>query len=143
LTLRTSTDKEQQNGAAAGPAEVLLIGERDTLDWWRTTAGEVGLAGRLPATTKLGTLFGHTARMRARPAFGMMPWMANGDSRSIYIVQRTFTRVRRGYDPREVDRDLQRVSEWFARSRVGEAARALEHREAAAKGAQLEAEATL
>ncbi len=42
--------------------------------------------------------------MRARPSFGMMPWMAHGDSRSIYIVQRTFTRVRRGYDPEEEDR---------------------------------------
>ena len=41
----------------------------------------------------------------------MMPWMANGDSRSIYIVQRTFTRVRRGYDPEEVDRHLQLVSD--------------------------------
>jgi DivIVA domain-containing protein len=112
-------------------------------DWWRTTAGRLVSPRRLPATTTPGTLFGHKARMRARPSFGMMPSMANGDSRSIYIVQRTFTRVRRGYDPKEVDRHLQLVSEWFARSRVGEEARALEHREAAAKGAQLEAEATL
>src|SRR5688572_6572158 len=81
--------------------------------------------------------------MRARRAFGMMHRMANGDSRSIYVVQRTFTRVRRGYDPDEVDRHLQLVSEWFARSRVGEEARELAHREAAAKGAQVEAEATL
>src|SRR3954464_5552438 len=69
--------------------------------------------------------------------------MASGDSRSIYVVQRTFTRVRRGYDPDEVDRHLRLVSEWFARSRVGEEARELEQRAAEAKGAQLEAEATL
>src|SRR3954468_20094345 len=69
--------------------------------------------------------------------------MASGDSRSIYVVQRTFTRVRRGYDPDEVDRHLRLISEWFARSRVGEEARELEQREAEAKGAQLEAEATL
>src|SRR3954469_13180852 len=82
-------------------------------------------------------------RKHAPGRSGMMPRMANGDSRSIYVVQRTFSRVRRGYDPAEVDRHLQLVSEWFARSRVGEQARESAQREAAAQGALVEAEATL
>jgi len=49
-----------------------------------------------------------------------------GETRSVYVVQRHFRRVRRGYDPVEVDRHLQMVSEWFRQSRAGEAARELE-----------------
>ncbi len=48
---------------------------------------------------------------------------ASGQSRSLFVVQRTFSRVRRGYDPDEVDRHLQLVSEWFVGSRMGERAR--------------------
>ncbi|HEX6024295.1 MAG TPA: ATP-binding cassette domain-containing protein [Solirubrobacter sp.] len=111
----------------------------------RSGADAASRGGRpvaFPASTNSGAPR-YAGRMRAWPCFGMMSVMTNGDSRSIYVVQRTFTRVRRGYDPEEVDRHLQLVSEWFARSRVGEEARELKHREAAAKGAQLEAEATL
>src|SRR3954466_5610330 len=67
-------------------------------------------------------------RKHAPGRSGMMPRMANGDSRSIYVVQRTFSRVRRGYDPAEVDRHLQLVSEWFVGSRMGELAREIEGR---------------
>ena len=42
-----------------------------------------------------------------------------GDSRSLFVVQRSFRRVRRGYDPEEVDRHLQLVSEWFSQGRGG------------------------
>jgi DivIVA domain-containing protein len=37
------------------------------------------------------------------------------DSRGVFVVQRTFATVRRGYDPDEVDRHLELVSEWFNR----------------------------
>jgi DivIVA domain-containing protein len=49
-----------------------------------------------------------------------------GETRSVYVVQRHFRRVRRGYDPAEVDRHLQVVSEWFRQSRAAEQARDLE-----------------
>jgi DivIVA domain-containing protein len=83
---------------------------------------------------------------------------AGGDSRSMFVVQRAFRRVRRGYDPEEVDRHLQLVSEWFSQGRGGRTAReaeqqlvAREQAMAAAEeearkrldGAQAEAEATL
>jgi len=51
---------------------------------------------------------------------------ASGDSRSLFVVQRSFRRVRRGYDPEEVDRHLQLVSEWFASGRGGRTAREAE-----------------
>jgi len=84
--------------------------------------------------------------------------MTGGDSRSLFVVQRAFRRVRRGYDPEEVDRHLQLVSEWFASGRGGRTAReaeqqllareraAVEAEEAARKeleGERVEAEATL
>src|SRR3954469_2176417 len=63
-----------------------------------------------------------------------------GDSRSLFVVQRAFRRVRRGYDPDEVDRHLQLVSEWFASGRGGRTAReaeqALIERERAGEAAQ-------
>src|SRR3954447_20755643 len=83
---------------------------------------------------------------------------SRGQSLSMFVVQRTFTRVRRGYDPEEVDRHLERVSRWFTgaevhelitaeRQRLEERAAALDAREAAlgrdAEGARIEAEATL
>src|SRR3954471_21893611 len=49
-----------------------------------------------------------------------------GDSRSLFVVQRSFRRVRRGYDPEEVDRHLQLVSEWFSQGRGGRTAREAE-----------------
>ena len=68
---------------------------------------------------------------------------ASGDSRSLFVVQRAFRRVRRGYDPEEVDRHLQLVSEWFASGRGGRTAREAEQqlieREHAAQAAQEEA----
>ena len=39
----------------------------------------------------------------------------------MFVVQRTFTLVRRGYDPAEVDRHLENVSRWFTSTAVGEA----------------------
>src|SRR4051812_42302879 len=83
---------------------------------------------------------------------------AGGDSRSLFVVQRAFRRVRRGYDPEEVDRHLQLVSEWFSQGRGGRTAREAEQQLAAreealaaaetearrgAEGARVEAEATL
>src|SRR4051794_9128030 len=83
---------------------------------------------------------------------------SGGDSRSLFVVQRSFRRVRRGYDPDEVDRHLQLVSEWFAQGRGGRTAREAEQallaRERAAaeaeeksrkqiEGERVEAEATL
>src|SRR5690349_3109392 len=76
---------------------------------------------------------------------------SRGRSLSMFVVQRTFTLVRRGYDPAEVDRHLENVSRWFTSTEVGESlARertALEQREAEAEralaGARLEAEATV
>src|SRR3954467_597081 len=69
------------------------------------------------------------------------------DSRSIFVVQRTFTTVRRGYDPDEVDRHLELVAEMFNRGRSGEQRREAHRHEAQARGglegAKLEAEATV
>ena len=39
----------------------------------------------------------------------------------MFVVQRTFSRVRRGYDPAEVDRHLELVSSWFTSTQVGQA----------------------
>lgn len=76
---------------------------------------------------------------------------SSGESLSLFVVQRTFTRVRRGYDPAEVDRHLQLVSSWFTENRMGQIARDIEARAAEAEeraqrtleGARLEADATL
>src|SRR3954470_21753922 len=69
------------------------------------------------------------------------------DSHSIFVVQRTFTQVRRGYDPYEVDRHLELVAEMFNRGRSGEQRREAERHEAEARrgldAPRLEAEATL
>src|SRR3954453_6837276 len=72
-----------------------------------------------------------------------------GESHAVFVVQRSFRRVRRGYDPDEVERHLQLVSEWFTKTHAGEAAREYEqsHRErleadATLEGARLKAEAT-
>lgn len=63
-----------------------------------------------------------------------------GETRSVYVVQRHFRLVRRGYDPVEVDRHLQVVSEWFRQSRAGETARErekqLQARERAVAGSE-------
>jgi len=74
-----------------------------------------------------------------------------GESLSLFVVQRTFTRVRRGYDPDEVDRHLQLVSGWFSAGRMGQMARdaqraadeAEERARRAVEGARIEADATL
>src|SRR3954471_21036009 len=79
---------------------------------------------------------------------------SRGQSLSVFVVQRSFRRVRRGYDPDEVDRHLQLVSEWFTKTDAGERAReyerSLRERERAAEeaerrlgGERLEAGATL
>src|SRR5919199_5731506 len=65
------------------------------------------------------------AGLAARPPnAGGMP--AGGASRSLFVVQRAFRRVRRGYDPEEVDRHLQLVAEWFSHGRAGRTARDLQ-----------------
>ena len=46
---------------------------------------------------------------------------SRGQSLSVFVVQRTFSRVRRGYDPAEVDRHLELVSRWFTSTEVGQA----------------------
>jgi DivIVA domain-containing protein len=83
---------------------------------------------------------------------------ARGRSLSMFVVQRSFRWVRRGYDPDEVDRHLQLVSQWFTSTDVGRAftkqRTELEQRERAVaareaeqarhvEGARLEADATL
>src|SRR3954466_8139757 len=83
---------------------------------------------------------------------------SRGESLSLFVIQRTFSLVRRGYDPEEVDRHLEQVSRWFVSTAPGEALsheraalqereRALARREAEAahllEGARVEAEATL
>src|SRR3954463_13321425 len=65
---------------------------------------------------------------------------SGGDSRSLFVVQRSFRRVRRGYDPEEVDRHLQLVSEWFAQGRGGRTAREAEQALLARERATAEAE---
>ena len=81
-----------------------------------------------------------------------------GETFKTYVVQRTFRTVRKGYDPDEVDRHLERVSRWFTqtdaaqalreeRLRIQEREHAAAEREASAErtleGVRLEAEATL
>src|SRR4051794_24846896 len=81
-----------------------------------------------------------------------------GETLGMFVVQRTFRTVRKGYDPDEVDRHLELVSQWFTRTDAGEALSAERQRlkerehavaeaEAAARraleGAQMEADATL
>jgi len=76
----------------------------------------------------------------------------------MFVVQRSFRTVRRGYDRDEVDRHLELVTQWFTSTDVGRAfthqrteleerERALAAREAEqarlVEGAQLEADATL
>ena len=46
---------------------------------------------------------------------------ARGQSLSLFVVQRSFGRVRRGYDPDEVDRHLELVSRWFTSTDAGQA----------------------
>jgi DivIVA domain-containing protein len=55
-----------------------------------------------------------------------MPPSREGETRSAYVVQRHFRLVRKGYDPAEVDRHLELVSEWFRTSRTAEKAREIE-----------------
>ena len=81
---------------------------------------------------------------------------SHGESLSLFVVQRTFTLVRRGYDPEEVDQHLQRVNRMFMSTEAGKAfsheRAALQERERelerlhgeaerALEGARLEAEA--
>jgi DivIVA domain-containing protein len=71
----------------------------------------------------------------------------SGESHSIFVVQQTFARVRRGYDPDEVDRHLELVAEMFRRGPDLELRRELQRREAAIghelEAAKMEAEATV
>src|SRR3954453_15284604 len=62
-----------------------------------------------------------------------------GESHAVFVVQRSFRRVRRGYDPHEGACPLQRVSECFTKTHAGESAREYQH----SQRERLEAEATL
>src|SRR5829696_10544896 len=81
-----------------------------------------------------------------------------GETLKMFVVQRTFSTVRRGYDPDQVDRHLELVSRWFTqtdaakalreeRERIEERERAAAEREASAErslqGVRMEAEATI
>src|SRR3954470_1293002 len=73
----------------------------------------------------------------------------SGESHAVFVVQRSFRRARRGYDPDEVDRHLQLVSEWFTKSHAGETAREYEltvrerlEGDATLEGARIKATAT-
>src|SRR3954449_8240811 len=81
-----------------------------------------------------------------------------GETLKMFVVQRTFRTVRKGYDPDEVDRHLELVSRWFTqtdaakalreeRERIEERERAAAEREASAErsleGVRMEAEATI
>ena len=63
----------------------------------------------------------------------------SADSLSVFVVQRSFRRVIRGYDPDEVEHHLERVSQWFsetgARAAVREAEAQLSEREKALRDA--------
>ena len=119
-----------------------------------------GPAARLPPTAGALT---DSARPLARAGLvrpaGKPPRMSSrGQSLSMFVVQRTFSCVRRGYDPDEVDRHLELVSQWFTstdigrtfmheRSRLQERERAVSAMEAeqarGLEGARPEADATL
>src|SRR4029079_19316292 len=66
----------------------------------------------------------------------------SADSLSVFVVQRSFRRVMRGYDPDEVEHHLERVSQWFsetgARAAVREAEAQLSERERALREADEE-----
>src|SRR3954454_7848822 len=81
-----------------------------------------------------------------------------GETLKMFVVQRTFRTVRRGYDPEEVDRHLELVSRWFTttdaakalreeRARIEERERAPPERKASAElsleGVRMEAEPTI
>jgi hypothetical protein len=46
---------------------------------------------------------------------------ARGQSPSMFVVQRSFNRERRDYDPDEVDWHLELVSRWFTSTDAGQA----------------------
>jgi DivIVA domain-containing protein len=70
-----------------------------------------------------------------------MPPSSEGETRSAFVVQRAFRHVRKGYDPAEVDRHLQLVSEWFRASRTAERAREVEQQLLARERAVADSEA--
>src|SRR3954453_3082513 len=86
------------------------------------------------------------------------PMAGRGETLKMFVVQRTFRTVRKGYDPDEVDRHLELVSRWFTqtdaakalreeRERIEERERAAAEQEARAErsleGVRREAEATI
>lgn len=99
-----------------------------------------------PAAEVIDPRVGTLAQAAGGPRFAANgTWMSSrGQSLSVFVVQRSFRRVRRGYDPDEVDRHLQLVSRWFTSTDIGVALThertALDRREAtvAAREAELE-----
>ena len=68
----------------------------------------------------------------------------SADALSVFVVQRSFRRVLRGYDPDEVEHHLERVSRWFSESGVGQVARdaeaKLQERDRAVREAEAKAQ---
>src|SRR3954452_20410014 len=64
------------------------------------------------AKQEFGERCGNAARMSRR-----------AESLSVFVVQRHFRQVRRGYDPAEVDRHLDVISQWLNGSHVAQAVR--------------------
>ena len=64
-----------------------------------------------------------------------------GETRAAYVIQRHFRLVRKGYDPAEVDRHLELVSEWFRISSSAQKTRELGKQSAARERAAADREA--
>ena len=131
------SQRRTSRGSGSGPAAGGSAGRRERSRAARATRRRAGLAGGV------AILDGVSSR---------------GRSLSMFVVQRSFRTVRRGYDRDEVDRHLELVSQWFTSTDVGRAfthqrseleerERALAGREAdqarLVEGARLEADATL
>jgi DivIVA domain-containing protein len=141
---------EVLDGEDAGDAPVLDVG----LDGWNAHVhAPGGPKDMLVASRNLESAAGPPGDVAKLEGMS-----SRGRSLSMFVVQRTFRTVRRGYDPDEVDRHLELVSEWFTstdvgqafthqRTELGERERAVATREAEqarlVEGARLEADATL
>src|SRR4051794_6646993 len=77
-------------------------------------------AGRRPAPAR-AVRGAPGSRVPATWAEADSTMSSRGQSLSMFVVQRTFRRVRRGYDPAEVDRHLELVSQWFTSTDAGRA----------------------
>src|SRR5919108_2101354 len=76
-------------------------------------------ATSITASRSCSRCFTTEEHRRVRRSRGHMS--SRDKSLSMFVVQRTFSRVRRGYDPQEVDRHLELVSQWFTTTDAGKA----------------------